>query len=459
MYNGQIVNPDSYYVAEHSTIIAYKGTPWPPGNLEVTYTYGGQIPVAGQMAAKLFAIELIKSFEGDDCALPDRVTSISRQGVSYTILDNQDFLENMRTGIYAIDLFLKTANPSKALAPAKVFSTDIPRPRRAAPARPKVLSVSATYDVSLNKTNSFVVSKTIACTGANAALAGYNSASYTLRLETSSWNGYTVKSYDATNSVFRVTAGTTFIDLEFDYKTTYDALGPNDPGTWTLSAVDTSNASIELLQANIEIDKVTSSQIDAAVTYTNTPVKLVCKQGETFARTVTWKSSDVLVDLTGYTAAMQVRSAYSSTSATLSLVSTAGAAKTVTAAVVASNVATITTSAAHGYIAGSTVTLFNLTASSGSVQYLVRSAPTTTTFTIAYTATSGSLTLGASPTATLTAGLTLGGAAGTISISISATNTAAITAGNYVYDLELTSGTTVTRLLEGQFYVSPEVTT
>jgi hypothetical protein len=225
-----------------------------------------------------------------------------------------------------------------------------------------------------------------------------------------------------------------------------------------LYAVDSSGASIELLEGNLEVDKVTASQIDASVTYSNTPTKLVCKQGETFTRTVTWKSDDVPVDLTGYTAAMQVRSAYSSTSATLSLVSTAGAAKTVTAAVVASNVATITTSAAHGYIAGSTVTLFNLTASSGSVQYLVRSAPTTTTFTISYTATSGSLTLGASPTATLTAGLTLGGVAGTIEISISAAVTSAIAAGNYIYDLELTSGATVTRLLEGQFYVSPEVT-
>jgi hypothetical protein len=458
MYNGQLVNDDTYYVAEHSTIVAYKGTPWPPGNLEVTYTYGAPIPVAGQMAAKLFAIELIKLWEGDDCALPDRVTSISRQGVSYTILDNQDFLENMRTGIYAIDLFLKTANPSKALAPSKIFSPDIPRPRRAAPARGKVLGASATYDVSLNKSNSFTGSKTITCSGANAALAGYNSASYTLRLDASSWNSYTIKTYDQSNASFRVTGGTTFIDLDFDYATTYQALGPNDPGTWTLYAVDSSGASIELLEGNLEVDKVTASQIDASVTYSNTPTKLVCKQGETFTRTVTWKSDDVPVDLTGYTAAMQVRSAYSSTSATLSLVSTAGAAKTVTAAVVASNVATITTSAAHGYIAGSTVTLFNLTASSGSVQYLVVSAPTTTTFTISYTATSGSLTLGASPTATLTAGLTLGGVAGTIEISISAAVTSAIAAGNYIYDLELTSGTTVTRLLEGQFYVSPEVT-
>jgi hypothetical protein len=67
---------------------------------------------------------------------------------------------------------------------------------------------------------------------------------------------------------------------------------------------------------------------------------------------------------------------------------------------VSSNIATITTSTAHGVVAGYTATLFNLTANSGSEDYLVLSAPTSTTFTIAYTAADGTLTLGSSPTST-----------------------------------------------------------
>ena len=55
--------------------------------------------------------------------------------------------------------------------------------------------------------------------------------------------------------------------------------------------------------------------------------------------------------------------------------------------------------------------------------------------------------------------ITLGGTAGTVDLLISATNTAALTAGQYVYDLELVSGGgVVTRLLEGNFKVSAEVT-
>lgn len=54
-------------------------------------------------------------------------------------------------------------------------------------------------------------------------------------------------------------------------------------------------------------------------------------------------------------------------------------------------------------------------------------------------------------------GITLGGAAGTITLTISATNTAAITMDG-VYDLEMVSGSTVTRLLQGSVTLSKEVT-
>jgi hypothetical protein len=57
--------------------------------------------------------------------------------------------------------------------------------------------------------------------------------------------------------------------------------------------------------------------------------------------------------------------------------------------------------------------------------------------------------------------ITLGGPAGTIDLEISAANTATLTASNtpYVYDLELVSGGgVVTRVLEGNFKVSAEVT-
>jgi hypothetical protein len=55
-------------------------------------------------------------------------------------------------------------------------------------------------------------------------------------------------------------------------------------------------------------------------------------------------------------------------------------------------------------------------------------------------------------------GITLGGAAGTIVVLISATDTAGIEAGSYLYDLKLTSAGVVTRLLQGTFLLTPEIT-
>jgi hypothetical protein len=330
------------------------------------------------MAAKTFAIELIKLWSGDDCALPDRVTSVSRQGVSYTILDNQDFLENMRIGIYEIDLFLKTANPVKALAPSKVFSPDMPRARRAAPSRAVTLTPSASYDVALSHLNSFTALKTYTLTGGLSPLTAYNNANYSLKLVASSYSGTITKDYSSASAAFRTTSGVQYLDLSFDYTTTFQAIGPNHPGTWTLYAVDGTGATLALLTGNLQILKVTSSQVTPSSTSIGVPTKILCREGETFSRTVTWSVNGAPVDLTGYTDAMQVRASYSSATAIISL-------------------------------------------------------------------TNGS-------------GITLGGAAGTIQLSISAVTTAALTAGTYVYDLELTYAGTVTRLLEGQFVVTPEVT-
>jgi len=110
-------------------------------------------------------------------------------------------------------------------------------------------------------------------------------------------------------------------------------------------------------------------------------LNLSCYQGASWDYTLTWTTGGTPVNLTGYTARMQVRDGYDGSTAIVSL-------------------------------------------------------------------TSGT-------------GITLGGTAGTIVLALSAIATSAIDAtpsGQYVYDLELVNGSTVTRLVEGTFIVSPEVT-
>lgn len=141
--SGHIINPSQYYLVDHSTIQAAAGVPWTPCNTEITYSYGTYPPTMGKMAARTLALEFAKLWSGaDDCALPERVTSISRQGVTYTVLDSQDFIDDLRTGIYSVDMFLKSTNPDRARAKARVFSPDVPRARRATP---KEFELGTTY--------------------------------------------------------------------------------------------------------------------------------------------------------------------------------------------------------------------------------------------------------------------------------------------------------------------------
>ena len=56
-------------------------------------------------------------------------------------------------------------------------------------------------------------------------------------------------------------------------------------------------------------------------------------------------------------------------------------------------------------------------------------------------------------------GIVITGATGLVAVHASAAQTGALIAGTYYYDLELTSGTgIVTRLVQGQVVVSPQVT-
>lgn len=127
--DGSVLDPSDYSVVNRAFLHLNSGV---SRGIEVSYTYGQEPPRAGKMAAKTMATQFFYLWSGreDMCQLPSRVTSVTRENVSWTILDNQDFLDELKTGIYAVDMFLRSVNPDKARVKAKVFSVDIPRGRR-----------------------------------------------------------------------------------------------------------------------------------------------------------------------------------------------------------------------------------------------------------------------------------------------------------------------------------------
>lgn len=127
---------DDYRVDDYRYLVRLDDEQWPgcqdlteashsmPNTFEVTYTWGRDPGEEGRMAAARLACELAKSYSGRACQLPERVQSISRQGVDMVMLDPMEFLENGRTGIYLVDLWLKAVNPSGATMPAAFFTPD-----------------------------------------------------------------------------------------------------------------------------------------------------------------------------------------------------------------------------------------------------------------------------------------------------------------------------------------------
>ena len=227
---GALIDPSKYYLVDHSTIHVAAGTAWTPCNTEITYEYGSPVPVAGRMAARTMALEFAKLWAGDDdCALPQRVTSISRQGVSYTILDNQEFIEELRTGLYAVDLFLKTVNPDNARKKAKVFTPDVPRARRYT-AKPLYLTANADYDVTLirNETATWVSPAAVDLT------ALFDNTGWTPQVKLRNYGTTTTIDLDSSSIVLDTIEETATVS--FPYDKVFKAIGMVDPGTWTLYA-------------------------------------------------------------------------------------------------------------------------------------------------------------------------------------------------------------------------------
>lgn len=249
---GEILDPSSYYLVDHSVLQATAGVPWTPCNVEVTYSYGAPIPAAGKMAARTLAIEFAKLWAGDDdCALPQRVTSISRQGVSYTLLDSQDFIQELRTGVYAVDLFIKSVNPDGARRRSRVFSPDTPRARRYT-VKPPVRTIDATFDISV------LGSAPATWLSSNAPTADvsvfFDELGWTPVVTIKNYSG--TKSFDLPSENITVNSLAQTVSFSVPYTSAYNILGIVDPGTWTLYATKTTGNIVdvaELEAGNLQI--------------------------------------------------------------------------------------------------------------------------------------------------------------------------------------------------------------
>lgn len=116
--DGEVIPSTSYKVRDRRWLVRTDDEHWPSCTdlndddaFRISWAFGRNPPAPLRDACALFAAEMAKSCLGLECALPSRVTSVNREGVTYVVLDSQKFLDEGRTGIYDVDLALIAARP------------------------------------------------------------------------------------------------------------------------------------------------------------------------------------------------------------------------------------------------------------------------------------------------------------------------------------------------------------
>lgn len=100
-------------------------------HLRLTYRYGSTVTRGARATLLYYARELYLAGPCGDlslCQLPERVTSVTREGISLTTLDPQTFLDRGLTGLIRVDEWLASYASRKSSRPSAVYGHDSPPP-------------------------------------------------------------------------------------------------------------------------------------------------------------------------------------------------------------------------------------------------------------------------------------------------------------------------------------------
>ena len=134
--DGAIVPVDAWRVDNGQWLVRTDGECWPycqdygedsgEGTFQVTYMWGLPVPSVLQRAAGELACEWAKACLGQPCRLPQRIQSISRRGVTISMVDVDALLDRGLTGIQTVDQVIRSFNPYGLTSPMKVSTPDAP---------------------------------------------------------------------------------------------------------------------------------------------------------------------------------------------------------------------------------------------------------------------------------------------------------------------------------------------
>lgn len=128
-FNGTI-QPVEAFALEGDYLYRAGGESWPDQDLQspdgsngtwsVEYWRGTPVPDGvGVLVGKL-ALEFYQACAGGKCRLPRRVRSVTRNGLSFDMVDPTDILASGKTGLPEVDLFLAATNPHQVMRRPRV---------------------------------------------------------------------------------------------------------------------------------------------------------------------------------------------------------------------------------------------------------------------------------------------------------------------------------------------------
>jgi hypothetical protein len=131
----------AYRVDNNRLLVRTDGGDWPrcndlsladteAGTWSVTAVYGEEPPDGAELAMGQLACEIAKAAAGGDCKLPAGLQQLVRQGVTISYPDVGELFRKGRTGLYLVDMFVATWNPSGLRTRSRVYSVDRPSVRR-----------------------------------------------------------------------------------------------------------------------------------------------------------------------------------------------------------------------------------------------------------------------------------------------------------------------------------------
>lgn len=137
--DGELLYPSDYRLDSHSLLQRLDGRGWPacqnldlpstePGTWRINYLWGLPVPEGGLVAAGVLASEMAMALCNDSaCKLPQRIQSVTRQGITVTMLDAFEDVNEGRTGIWLVDAWV--ASVTRPKRGGRVFSVDVPQKR------------------------------------------------------------------------------------------------------------------------------------------------------------------------------------------------------------------------------------------------------------------------------------------------------------------------------------------